>query len=86
MHPKSPSDKLSFSVFRDFRDFESLSLSEMARRMKIKPQCLDALEKTKGKISIKHLVAFWRAVDCDATVLLEELEKDLNAPKESPPE
>lgn len=86
MRPKLHSDKLKFSVFRDFRDFESLTLSEMARRMKIKPQCLDSLEKTQGKVSIKHLIAFWRAVDCDATVLLEELEKDLNAPETSLPE
>lgn len=77
MPKKLRSDNLKFSFFRDIREFEGLSLSDMARLMQIKPQCLDALEKTNGKISIKFLIKFWRALGIDANIMLAELEKDL---------
>lgn len=77
MRKKSHSGQPTFSYFKDVREFEGLTQSEMAKLMEIKPQCLQAFENTSGKISIRNLIKFWKVIGIDANAMLSELEKDL---------
>lgn len=77
MGKKLHSEQHRFSYFKDVREFEGLTQSEMAKLMGIKPQCLQAFENTSGKVAIKNLIKFWRVLGIDANTMLTELEKDL---------
>ena len=77
MAKKLASEKMTFSAFKDLREFEGLTQSQLARKMGIKQQCLASFENTRGLIAIKHLIGFWRAMEVDANVLLNELERDI---------